>query len=374
MSRNSLSLGLLAPPMAALALVSAIAAQGNPSVRSILANRRAQPGVRIVTAEDLVGVGQSTAGVKSAIQSNPLLLLTPLAAALHGPADSLINPFGLPIRGGGLTAAGDCIPHVLSIDRNPPIFSAGEPFNLVVTGAVGTASVVFWDTDPGPTNIPGLGLLHIGFSPGWFAEVIVIPPTGPFLEFVIATCMGAKATDIFIHGFTVDEPTLTTCLTNPISLTFLGCGTGCVRTPGYWKSHPCDWPAPFVPTPSQTQPQQCSITGNSNQWCVADTGHQIFIGTNQYNQAQLLCAFERTPTGNALVILAHHVIAAQLNVRSGGTPPPGTALADAMLLIGNRNILTDYVDPTSAVGAQMLALAGSLDDYNNGRSGARHCD
>lgn len=355
--------------MVALAFASGLAAQGGFATGNSLASRIARPGAAVVTAQLLAAVGQSGASLRSAIQSNPLAVLGSFYSAV--PGASLLNPLRLT---GGAGPSATCNPLLFSFDRDPAVYAPGEPATFIAAGAVGTPAVVFWDTDPGPTFIPGLGNLHIGFSPGFFAEVVIVPAVGPFLEPFTAPCFTGSPTPVYVHGFTIEPATMEVCLSNPISALFLPCGQGCVYTQGYWKTHPCNWPAPFTPAPSPTKPNQCSVTGNKKQWCTADTAHSIHIGARTYDQAQLLCVFERSSNGNALVILAHQLIAAKLNILNGGKPPAGTVLSDAMLAVGSLDLLTDVVLTNSSLGAVMVALAGNLDDYNNGRSGASHCD
>lgn len=166
------------------------------------------------------------------------------------------------------------------------------------------------------------------------------------------------------------------------------CTPACVRTQGYWKTHACNWPAPFVPgTPDPTDSNlngvpdnlegQCAVSGNSpNSQCPCDAAHSILIGSNAYNQCQLLCALATPAQGNALLILAHQLIAAKLNILSGATAPVDCDIAAADALIGSRNILSDVVPPGgpgNVLGPAMTAAAACLDLYNNGDGGVLHC-
>jgi hypothetical protein len=153
---------------------------------------------------------------------------------------------------------------------------------------------------------------------------------------------------------------------------------GCTRTPGYWKTHPCEWPLPFTPGANGTAlSTQCALTSNPNEQCACDSVNTILIGTRAYNQCELLCALDRNPQGgNALVILAFQLIAAKLNILSGASPPPGCDIAAADALIGNLNILTDFVPSGgkgNTLGPAMTAAAACLDVYNNGFGGVPHC-
>jgi len=163
------------------------------------------------------------------------------------------------------------------------------------------------------------------------------------------------------------------------------CVAGCVHTQGYWKTHPCQWPSPFVPgvngadndlDGSPDAEGNCANTGNPNQQCACDNANTINIGSLAYNQCQLLCAFDRPGGGNALVILAHQLIAAKLNILDGAAPPPNCDIAAADALIGSLDILTASVPaggPGNTLGPAMTAAAGCLDLYNNSDGGVSHC-
>ena len=154
----------------------------------------------------------------------------------------------------------------------------------------------------------------------------------------------------------------------------------CVLTQGYWKTHRCDWPAPFSPGENGTaDPTECALNNNPNQQCAADTLNTIPIGSNAYTQADLLCSLDQPGQGNALRILAHQLIAAKLNILNGAGQPPAieAAITLADNLIGSRNILTGSVPtggPGNTLGPAMVQVAGLLDRYNNGQEGVAHCE
>ena len=92
----------------------------------------------------------------------------------------------------------------------------------------------------------------------------------------------------------------------------LTCGTlpcseedSCTYTQGYWKTHGPD-----------------AKGGNTNVWPV----NNLYLGTPNYIDAQLQDILDKSPAGNGLVILAHQLIAAKLNVANGAddtmSPPP----------------------------------------------------
>jgi hypothetical protein len=118
----------------------------------------------------------------------------------------------------------------------------------------------------------------------------------------------------------------------------------CVYGQGYWKNHPEAWPVTTLQ-----------------------------LGNVTYDQQQLLDILHTPVRGNGLVLLAHQLIAAKLNIANGADPSciqDTIAAADA--LIG------DLVVPP--VGDGYLAprdaspLADTLDQYNEGFLCAPSCD
>jgi hypothetical protein len=108
---------------------------------------------------------------------------------------------------------------------------------------------------------------------------------------------------------------------------------------GFWKTHEDAWPV-------------SSLT----------------IGGNVYTKAQLLQVLTTPPKGDAVLILAHQLIAAKLNIANGSNPAPvATVIADADSLLTGINLLShSVVKSSSALGQLMVADAGILDAYNNG--------
>ena len=139
------------------------------------------------------------------------------------------------------------------------------------------------------------------------------------------------------------------------------CDNGaCTRTQGYWKTH---------------GPGDCHNGNNANLW---PAGFTLCMLT----QAQI-CADMNTPVGpscgphlgaNARLQLEHQLVAALLNLQVNGTDGSclGNAIATATSLVCAN--VTACVGVNTALGAQMNALASTLDDYNNGLlSCAKHC-
>jgi hypothetical protein len=120
--------------------------------------------------------------------------------------------------------------------------------------------------------------------------------------------------------------------------------SGCVFGQGFWKNHPAQWPV-----------------------------NQLQLGNTTYTQDQLLSILHQPVSGNGLVLLAHQLIAAELNIANGA---PGSCIqqtiADANALIGNLVIPpvgTGYLSP-----ADVSALADTLDQYNEGMLCAPSCE
>ena len=116
-----------------------------------------------------------------------------------------------------------------------------------------------------------------------------------------------------------------------------GVSDECPLSQGFWKNHPDDWPV-----------------------------DSLDLGTETYDQAELLALFTSPPKGDASLILAHQLIAARLNVANGSDPTPiAGILTDADALLGGFGGKLPYgVKPSSSTGRQMVDLADFLDEYN----------
>jgi hypothetical protein len=117
----------------------------------------------------------------------------------------------------------------------------------------------------------------------------------------------------------------------------------CVHSHGFWKNHPAVWPMV-----------------------------EIAIGDAIYSQEQALAILKGPTKGDATYILAYQLIAAKLNIADGaasGGIEPTIQEADAWLT--EHPIGSDPSDPEREVG---IALATSLDDYNNGLLGPVSCE
>ena len=121
-------------------------------------------------------------------------------------------------------------------------------------------------------------------------------------------------------------------------------GEGCTLTQGYWKNHGARWPV-------------ASLT----------------LGSVSYSAQELMAIFNRPPSGNGLVALAHQLIAAKLNQAAGASAVGmSSTVADADALIGS------LVVPPKGRGVLSQDATGALNDalaaFNEGLVGPGHCD
>jgi hypothetical protein len=136
------------------------------------------------------------------------------------------------------------------------------------------------------------------------------------------------------------------------------CQAGCTLTPGYWKTHSENGPAPYDDTWAQL-PQ--------------GAGTAFYLSGQTYYQV-----LWTSPQGNAYYILAHAYIAAQLNILNGASMPADvwTAYQAATLHLNTYSPAQIEVlkgKSGNDLRADFIALAGTLDAYNNGLTGPGHC-
>jgi hypothetical protein len=124
----------------------------------------------------------------------------------------------------------------------------------------------------------------------------------------------------------------------------------CPLTQGFWKNHPNAW----------------------------DGVTSLKIGGQTYSKTDLLTILATPPRGgDASLILAHQLIAAELNVDTGSVdfnPDPmiasTIAVADAFLsaacAISASSLPTCPVAASSTLGQQMTNAAATLDAFNSG--------
>ncbi len=125
---------------------------------------------------------------------------------------------------------------------------------------------------------------------------------------------------------------------------------GCVRTQGYWKRHPYDWPV----------------------W-------ELEIGGVTYSKGDLIDLLEMSPKGDASLILLKQLVAAMLNAESGAAVPweVQDAIDDAQEWMANNKDgdgeLPYGVHASSSAGQEAIDIKDVLVEYNEGRAGVPSC-
>ena len=136
-------------------------------------------------------------------------------------------------------------------------------------------------------------------------------------------------------------------------------GSNCTFTVGYWKTHGSG---------------ACHNGSNADTWPVAS----LTLGTVVYTKDELCAILNTQANGNALLILAHQLIAAKLNLAQGADGSCVSAtIAHADGLIGGLIVPPtaggSNIPANSVLGQQMVADANVLDTYNNGALCDPHC-
>jgi hypothetical protein len=183
-------------------------------------------------------------------------------------------------------------------------------------------TVTVCPTDITVCNDPGACGAVVTYPTGGCGTPTYTPPSGSFFPLGTTTVTSGE------------------CM---FTVTVNACDNRCPLGPGFWKSHPSVWP----------------VNG-------------LTLGTITYTKNQLL-AILSTPIGagkmaDASLLLADELIAAKLNGFNGSPACPiASTIAAADALIGNLPIpIKPKITPSSALGQQMMALAATLDNYNNG--------
>ena len=133
-------------------------------------------------------------------------------------------------------------------------------------------------------------------------------------------------------------------------------GSNCTYTQGYWKTH--------GPVP---------VGNNQYVWPQSVKDNGLKLGTVVYTSDQLLQVFNRPAAGNGLVVLAHQLIAAKLNIANGAQADQAVLadIAAADALIGA--LVVPPVGTGSLPNASVSALNNRLTSFNEGDSGVPHC-
>ena len=134
-------------------------------------------------------------------------------------------------------------------------------------------------------------------------------------------------------------------------------GSNCTYTQGYWKTH--------GPVP---------VGNNEYVWPQSVKDNGLMLGTVVYTPGQLLQVFNRPAAGNGLIVLAHQLMAAKLNVANGAQAGQDVLadIAAADALIGSR--VVPPVGTGSLPNSSVSALTNRLTSFNEGDLGVPHCN
>ena len=134
---------------------------------------------------------------------------------------------------------------------------------------------------------------------------------------------------------------------------------GCTLTPGYWKTHSQEGPAPYDDTWALLNPAQEDF--------------EFFLSGQTYYEV----LWTAPQGGNAYYILAHAYIAAELNFLNGADPSAAQAAFDAATALFETYTPAEIAGMKGKSGnelrQQFIGLAYILDQYNNGYIGPGHC-
>jgi hypothetical protein len=121
------------------------------------------------------------------------------------------------------------------------------------------------------------------------------------------------------------------------------CGGPGTLTIGFWKNHPTAWPV-------------SSVT----------------LGSGTVSEAAAIAILQTPPRGDATIILAQQLIAAELNVALGNTSSCVSSTISAANALLAAHPVGSGLSPSSSAGQQATSLASTLDAYNNGGLCAPH--
>ncbi len=120
-------------------------------------------------------------------------------------------------------------------------------------------------------------------------------------------------------------------------------GSNCTYSQDYWRNYPQGWPL-----------------------------RNLMLGGVSYEGSQLLQILSRPAQRNGLLILAHQLVAAKLNIAGGADPTVvRQTINDADTLIGSR--IVPPIGNGRLSPAQTSRLAETLREYNEGTLGPGHC-
>jgi hypothetical protein len=122
----------------------------------------------------------------------------------------------------------------LSISTAKIQFEPNETIDITVNGTPGALVAVLVDTSNGPTDIPGIGILQIGFTPAVIDIRVVIPPDGiGHITGSLPCGSPLLGVPLFAQALTFDAATQQWCLSNAISFIVLDTTGACGPCSGF---------------------------------------------------------------------------------------------------------------------------------------------
>jgi hypothetical protein len=195
--------------------------------------------------------------------------------------------------------------------------------------------------------VPSSGCTSYNIRPGQ-SVIITIGDDNLYDSCAVSSpCSGTPLlcnTAYVIRAFAL-APTGDLRVSNTITCATLMCvgGGSCTYTQGYWRNHPDAWP-------------------------VAS----LILGTVTYQGGELMAILDNPAQGNGLVILAHQLIAAKLNIANGADPSAvQQTIIDADAMTGG--LVVPPIGNGYLPSEQTSALTETLTEYNEGTIGPGHC-
>ena len=222
---------------------------------------------------------------------------------------------------------------------------------LVLLGLAAPAMATYWGTFTGSADCSGYS----------FTGTFITTRTSFDVDYSVSLLEGSTVLATVAGVQTVSIPGLTFTLAGPWGLTLCGdytvsgsyhirtpdndtrtfaaaftctCPTddACHFTPGFWKNHPEVWPL-------------TSVT----------------LGGVTYSKAQAIVILQKPVRGDATIILAHHLIAAILNVANGASHSINGAIADANAFLAAHPL---YSAPSGDAKTEGENIKNELAGYN----------
>ena len=196
--------------------------------------------------------------------------------------------------------------------------------------------------------VPSSGCIPYNLGPGQSVTVVIGDDSLYDNCAASSPCSGAPllCNTAYVFRASALDSTGQLRVTETITCATLPCvgGGSCTYSQGYWRNHPDAWPV-------------TSLT----------------IGTVTYQAAELMAILDTPARGNGLVIMAHQLIAAKLNIANGADPSAVqqtvTDADDMIAALVIPPIGNGYLPPS-----QTGNLTETLTEYNEGTIGPGHCN